>query len=70
MADEVKKCLVCAMSTNHRFRECDSINCECLCLEEIHGSVPLAFDDYPRWFRVVTRKEAERFTKIHSKKGH
>jgi hypothetical protein len=67
---EVKKCLVCSMFTVHKFKDCCSTNCECNCLQEIRGEVPLPIEECPRWFRVVTRKDAQRFHRIHSKKGN
>lgn len=69
MQEEIKKCLTCAMSANHRFRDCADADCECNCLNEIHGETPLPFDEWPDWFRLVSRKDAERFNKIHLKKG-
>jgi len=69
MSEEVKKCLVCSMSTTHKFKDCSSSICECGCLYEIRGEEPLPFEEWPAWFRIVSRKDAQRFTKIHSKRG-
>ena len=66
---EIKKCLVCAFSLNHKFKECASPVCECNCLSEIRGKVPLNFNEYPQWFRIVSRKDAQRFSRAHTKKG-
>jgi hypothetical protein len=60
---EVKKCFICAMTATHRFKDCVSVHCECNCLQEIRGEVPLAFCDYPKWFRVIPRKIMKRTIK-------
>jgi hypothetical protein len=70
MADEVKKCLVCAMSLEHNFRDCFSQECECGCLEEIRGKIPLTLDQMPRWFRNIPLKAVKKFNRAHTKKGY
>jgi hypothetical protein len=66
---EIKKCLVCAMGTAHRFKDCYSWDCECLCLDEIRGEVPLPLTEWPKWFRIIPRKATKRFNRAHTKKG-
>jgi hypothetical protein len=69
MSNEIRKCLVCAMGSEHRFKDCANPACDCICIEEIRGEEPLDFNEYPKWFQLVSRKDAQRFTKIHVKKG-
>ena len=69
MDKEVKKCLVCAIATTHKFKNCHSPDCQCNCISEIRGEVPLPLENWPKWFRIVTRKDTLKFTKMHNKKG-
>jgi hypothetical protein len=62
--------MVCAMGTQHKFRDCDSPNCECNCLQEIRGPLPLSFEEYPEWFRLIPRQIKKRTNlKLQEKKG-
>jgi hypothetical protein len=66
---QVKKCLVCALGAAHKFKDCYSPNCECGCLQEIRGEVPLPLEEWPAWFRFIPRKATKRFDRAHTKKG-
>lgn len=68
MSNVVVKCLSCSMLATHKFKDCESTVCECNCLSEIRGEVPLKKSEYPKWFRLVTRQDTKQFKKT-TKKG-
>lgn len=69
MVDEIRKCLVCAMGTQHKFKDCANQACDCVCIEEIRGEEALPFDEFPQWFRLISRKDTKRFDRAHTKRG-
>lgn len=69
MPDQVKKCLVCRFVVPHKFKDCFSPQCECNCLSEIRGEMPLPFEECPKWFRCIPLKSTRKFNRAHTKEG-